>query len=296
MSSDITITPVQKGFETTPSEPNSRREKPSVSQKKLEKRIIRLTGQAITDYDMIRDGDRIMVAMSGGKDSYVLLDVLHKLQLRAPVKFELVAMHFNGHIPGAPTQKLIDYLEQTDIPYHIEDQDIQPIIRRLIPSGEKACSLCARMRRGVLYRVAQELGCNKIALGHQLDDAVSTLLMSMFYGGRMKAMPPVLQSSGTPNIVIRPMIYVRESDCTRYAQLQQFPIFPKGLCGAAENHARKTVKEMMQQWERTDKERIRNIFMSTTRVSPSQLADPELFDFMSIGKSPLAEAPDQQMP
>ncbi len=251
----------------------------SVSVKKLEKRIVRLTAQAIADYQMIREGDKIAVAMSGGKDSYVLLEVLRKLQARAPVHFDLIAVHVNQHIPGGPTPVVERYLATAGVPYHIEDQDTNSIIEKLIPSGKNVCSLCARLRRGILYRVARELGCTKIALGHQMDDVVSTLLLNMFYGGRLKAMPPVLFSDDHQNTIIRPLIYVREAENLKWAKIQGYELAPKDLCGAGENKKRREVKELMDQWDRAHDSRIYNLFMSTTRVSPSQLADKSLYNF-----------------
>ena len=254
----------------------------SVSVRKLEKRIVRLTAQAISDYDMIEDGDKILVAMSGGKDSYVLLETLMKLQKRAPVKFELLAVHVDQHIPGSDTEVIEDFLKATGVPYHIESQDTHAIVERLIPTGKNICSLCARLRRGILYRVAREKGCTKIALGHQMDDVVSTLLLNMFYGGRIKAMPPILRSDDKTNIVIRPLVYVREYETAKWARIRQFPTAPKHLCGAAENKKRQEIKALMDDWDRHFDGRIYNLFMSTTRVAPSQLADKTLFDFKTF--------------
>ncbi len=251
----------------------------SVSVRKLEKRIVRLTAQAITDYNMIEDGDKVLVAMSGGKDSYVLLDALQRLQGRAPIRFELIAVHVAQGIPGEPTHVLEDYLKSIGVPYHIEYQDTHSIIEKLIPSGKNVCSLCARLRRGILYRVARELGCTKIALGHQMDDVVSTLLLNMFYGGRIKGMPPVLRSDDKQNIVIRPMVYVREYEIAKWARIREFSLAPKNLCGARENQKRKEIKELIAQWDRQYDSRIYNLFMSTTRVAASQLSDKTLFDF-----------------
>ena len=253
----------------------------SVSVRKLEKRIVRLTAQAIADYGMIREGDKVAVAMSGGKDSYVLLEVLRKLQARAPVHFDLIAVHVNQHIPGGPTPTVEKYLTTAGVPYHIEDQDTNAIIEKLIPSGKNVCSLCARLRRGILYRVARELGCTKIALGHQMDDVVSTLLLNMFYGGRLKAMPPVLFSDDHNNTVIRPLIYVREYENLKWAKIQGYELAPKDLCGAGENKKRREIKELMETWDKQYDSRIYNLFMSTTRVSPSQLADKTLYDFFN---------------
>ena len=236
----------------------SNRNKKSVAVKKLEKRIIRLTAQAITDFGMIEDGDRVMVAMSGGKDSFVLLDALRTLQKRAPLKFDLVAVN---------------------VEYHIEDQDTYSIIQRLIPEGRNVCSLCARLRRGILYRVAGEMKCNKIALGHHMDDIVGTLLLNLFYGGRMKAMPPILRSDDKRNVVIRPLAYVRESETEKFAKIRQYPLTSKGICGAGENLKRQEVKELIKAWDREFPGRIYNLFMSLQRVSPSHLMDKRLYDF-----------------
>lgn len=258
----------------------------SVSVRKLEKRIVRLTAQAISDYDMIEDGDKILVAMSGGKDSYVLLETLMKLQKRAPVKFDLLAVHVDQHIPGSDAQIIENFLKAVGVPYHIESQDTHAIIERLIPTKKNICSLCARLRRGILYRVARETGCTKIALGHQMDDVVSTLLLNLFYGGRIKAMPPILRSDDKTNIVIRPLVYVREYETAKWAKIRNFPTSPKHLCGAAENKKRQEIKAVMADWDKRFDGRIYNLFMSTTRVAPSQLADKSLFDFKAFCRQP----------
>ena len=255
---------------------HNERNKQSVSQKKLTKRIIRQTAQAITDFSMIEEGDKVMVAMSGGKDSYVLLDALRTLQKRAPISFELLAVTVNPHIPQFPADTLRAYFEAEGVPYHIEDQDIYSIIQKLIPEGKSVCSLCARLRRGVLYRLAGELGCTKIALG---DDIVGTLLLNLFYGGRLKAMPPVLRSDDGKHTVIRPLAYVREYETEKFAKLRGYPLAPKGLCGARENLKRQEIKELMRSWDREFPGRVYNLFMSLQRVSPSHLMDKSLYDF-----------------
>lgn len=258
---------------------HNERNKQSVSQKKLTKRIIRQTAQAITDFSMIEEGDKVMVAMSGGKDSYVLLDALRTLQKRAPISFELLAVTVNPHIPQFPADTLRAYFEAEGVPYHIEDQDIYSIIQKLIPEGKSVCSLCARLRRGVLYRLAGELGCTKIALGHHMDDIVGTLLLNLFYGGRLKAMPPVLRSDDGKHTVIRPLAYVREYETEKFAKLRGYPLAPKGLCGAGENLKRQEIKELMRSWDREFPGRVYNLFMSLHRVSPSHLMDKSLYDF-----------------
>lgn len=261
---------------------HNERNKQSVSQKKLTKRIIRQTAQAISDFSMIEEGDKVMVAMSGGKDSYVLLDALRTLQKRAPISFELLAVTVNPHIPQFPAETLRAYLEAERVPYHIENQDIYSIIQRLIPEGKSVCSLCARLRRGVLYRLAGELGCTKIALGHHMDDIVGTLLLNLFYGGRLKAMPPVLRSDDGKHTVIRPLAYVREYETEKFAKLRGYPLAPKGLCGAGENLKRQEIKELMRSWDREFPGRVYNLFMSLQRVSPSHLMDKSLYDFRSF--------------
>ena len=260
----------------------SERNKLSVSAKKLEKRIIRLTAQAITDFNMIEEGDQVLVAMSGGQDSSVPLDALRTLQRRAPIHFDLVAVNVDQHIPQFPREDLENYFKSIGVPYNIEDQDTYSIIQRRIPSGKNVCSPCARLRRGILYRVAGELNCTKIALGHHMDDMVSTLLLNLFYGGRMKTMPPVLRSDDKHNIVIRPLAYVRESETARFSRIRNYPVTSKGLCGAGENLKRQEIKNLMKSWDREFPGRVYNIFMSLQRVSPSHLMDRSLYDFANF--------------
>ena len=220
-----------------------------------------------------------LIMMSGGKDSFVLLDALRTLQKRAPIKFDLVAVNVDQHIPNFPREALEQYFKDIDVEYHIEDQDTYSIIQRLIPEGRNVCSLCARLRRGILYRVAGEMKCNKIALGHHMDDIVGTLLLNLFYGGRMKAMPPILRSDDKRNVVIRPLAYVRESETEKFAKIRQYPVTSKGICGAGENLKRQEVKELIKAWDREFPGRIYNLFMSLQRVSPSHLMDKRLYDF-----------------
>lgn len=256
-----------------------KKKKKSVEVKKLEKRIVRLAGQAIGDFNMIEEGDRVGVAMSGGKDSYVMLETLLKLQKRAPIHFEVIAINVDMNLPNYPHELLPRYFESIGVPYHIERQDAYKTILKLIPSGQHICSLCARLRRGILYTAADKLGITKIALGHQMDDMVSTLLLNMFYGGRLKGMPPVLRSDDGAHVVIRPLAYVRESETAKWAKIQGYPLVPKNLCGLAENKKRHEIKEMMKQWNREDPDRLYNIFMSMTRVAPSHLMDRNLWNF-----------------
>jgi tRNA 2-thiocytidine biosynthesis protein TtcA len=249
---------------------------------KLEKRLRRLVGQAIADYDMIGAGDRVMVCLSGGKDSYGLLDVLLKLRAIAPVAFEIVAVNLDQRHPGYPEHVLPEYLRALDMPFRIEVQDTHSIVKRVIPEGRTMCSLCSRLRRGVLYRVAREIGATRIALGHHRDDILETFFLNLFFGGKLKAMPPKLVSDDGQHVVIRPLAYVTEADLARYAEVRQFPIIPCDLCGAQENLQRKQVKEMLREWERRHPGRIATIFRALSSVTPSHLLDRSLFDFRGI--------------
>ncbi|WP_019937686.1 tRNA 2-thiocytidine(32) synthetase TtcA [Bordetella sp. FB-8] len=256
---------------------------------KLSKRLARETTRAISDYHMIEAGDRVMVCLSGGKDSYGMLDILMALQKRAPFPFELVAVNLDQKQPGFPDDVLPQYLSDLGVPFHIETQDTYSIVTRVIPEGKTMCSLCSRLRRGILYRVAGELGATKIALGHHRDDILGTFFLNLFYGGKMKGMPPKLVSDDGRHTVIRPLAYVPESDLVAYAQLKQFPIIPCNLCGSQENLKRKEVSRMLQEWDRKHPGRAWNTFNALSRVVPSHLMDRELFDFAGLKPTGLAD-------
>ncbi len=249
---------------------------------KLAKWLRRATGQAIADFNMIEDGDKVMVCVSGGKDSYALLDILIELRRRAPVSFELVAVNLDQKQPGFPEHVLPEYLKSLGIPFHIENQDTYSIVKRLIPEGQTMCSLCSRLRRGILYRVAGELGATKIALGHHRDDMLQTLFMNMFFGSRLKGMPPKLVSDDGRNIVIRPLAYVAETDLERWAAHRQFPIIPCSLCGSQENLQRVQMKKMLREWERQFPGRLDNIFTAMGNIVPSHMMDKKLYPFTTL--------------
>jgi tRNA 2-thiocytidine biosynthesis protein TtcA len=257
---------------------------------KLDKRLCRQVGQAIVDYNMIEAGDRVMVCLSGGKDSYTMLDILLKLQARAPIDFELVAVNLDQKQPGFPEDVLPAYLKAKGVKFHIEEQDTYSIVMDKIPEGKTLCSLCSRLRRGILYRVATELGCTKIALGHHRDDMLQTLFLNMFFGGKLKGMPPKLQSDDGKHIVIRPMAYVDERDIVRYSDWQQFPIIPCNLCGSQENLQRKQVGLMLQDWQRKFPGRLDNMLHALQNVVPSHLMDARLHDFKSLKPNGVADA------
>lgn len=247
---------------------------------KLQKRLRRETGQAIQDFRMIESGDRVMVCLSGGKDSYTMLDILMNLQKSAPVPFELIAVNLDQKQPGFPEHVLPEYLSALGIEYHIIEKDTYSIVRDKVPEGKTTCGLCSRLRRGILYNFAEEHGITKIALGHHRDDLLETLFLNMFYGGRMKSMPPKLFSDDGRNTVIRPLAYSREKDIARYAALREYPIIPCNLCGSQENLQRQVVKEMLQQWDRQHPGRIETMFRAMCNVEPSHLADTTLYDFV----------------
>nr|B1XSG8.1 RecName: Full=tRNA-cytidine(32) 2-sulfurtransferase; AltName: Full=Two-thiocytidine biosynthesis protein A; AltName: Full=tRNA 2-thiocytidine biosynthesis protein TtcA [Polynucleobacter necessarius STIR1] len=249
---------------------------------KLEKKLCRLVGQAICDFGMIEDGDKVMVCVSGGKDSYAMLDLLMKLRERAPINFEIVAVNLDQKQPNFPTNILPNYLKSLDIQYHIEEQDTYSIVKRVIPDGKTTCGLCSRLRRGILYRVADELGATKIALGHHRDDILETLMLNMFYAGKLKGMPPKLRSDDGKHIVIRPLAYVPEKLLERYSADMNFPIIPCDLCGSQPNLQRQVMKEMLRDWEKKHPGRVENLFRSMHHIVPSHLMDGEAFDFKNL--------------
>jgi len=249
---------------------------------KLEKKLCRLVGQAIGDFCMIEDGDKVMVCVSGGKDSYAMLDILMKLRERAPIHFEIIAVNLDQKQPNFPAEILPNYLKSLDVQYHIEEQDTYSIVKRVIPEGKTTCGLCSRLRRGILYRVADELGATKIALGHHRDDILETLMLNMFYAGKLKGMPPKLRSDDGKHIVIRPLAYVPEKLLERYAADMNFPIIPCDLCGSQPNLQRQVMKEMLRDWEKKYPGRVENLFRSMHHIVPSHLMDGEAFDFKNL--------------
>ncbi len=259
--------------------------KQKVNLNKLQKKLRRSMGQAIADFEMIEEGDKVMVCLSGGKDSYTMLDILLNLQHNAPVKFELIAVNLDQKQPGFPADVLPEYLKQLGIPYFIIEQDTYSVVQRVIPEGKTTCSLCSRLRRGSLYTWAEENGITKIALGHHRDDLIETLFLNMFYGGKLKTMPPKLLSDNGKHVVIRPMAYCREKDITQYAEGKKFPIIPCNLCGSQDNLQRQAMKEMLTQWDKQFPGRLETIFSSIQNVAPSHLADSSLFDFKALSQT-----------
>jgi len=258
----------------------SRKEKTEFN--KLQKRLRRNVGNAIADYNMIEQGDKIMVCLSGGKDSYAMLDVLLNLRQSAPVDFELVAVNLDQKQPGFPEEVLPQYLSAQDVPFYILEKDTYSIVKELVPEGKTTCGLCSRLRRGSLYGFAQDIGANKIALGHHRDDIVETLFLNMFFNGALKAMPPKLLSDDRQNVVIRPMAYCKEKDLERFAAYKEFPIIPCNLCGSQDKLQRVQVKQMLAEWEKEYPGRSETIFRSIRNIAPSQLGDSSLFDFSNL--------------
>ena len=258
----------------------SRKEK--YDSNKLHKRLRRLVGTAITDFNMVEAGDRVMVCLSGGKDSYALLDILRNLQIHAPLKFELIAVNLDQKQPGFPEHILPEYLTKIGVPFRIIEQDTYSVVKRIIPEGKTTCSLCSRLRRGALYRVASEIGATKIALGHHRDDILETLFLNLFYGGKLKAMSPKLINDSGQNIVIRPLAYCKEKDLEAYADAEEFPIIPCNLCGSQKNLQRQVIKDMMQEWDKKFPGRLETMFTALRNVQPSHLVDNALYDFQGL--------------
>ncbi len=267
----------------------SREEKARYDQNKLQKKLRRQVGNAIVDYGMIEDGDKVMVCISGGKDSYTLLDLLMNLRLNAPIDFELHAVNLDQKQPGFPEHVLPAYFESIGVSYEILEEDTYSVVQALTPEGKTTCPVCSRMRRGILYSYAKKIGAQKIALGHHLDDVVETLFLNLFHGGRLKAMPPKLKSDDGANMVIRPLFYCRERDIARFAEMRAYPIIPCNLCGSQENLQRQVIKEMLQGWDREAPGRVENIARSLRHVVPSHLGDGDLFDFVSLSTDDVSE-------
>ena len=263
--------------------------KEAYEESKLAKRLRRQVGEAIADFNMIEQGDRVMVCLSGGKDSHGMLDVLLSLKEKAPVDFELIAVNLDQKQPGFPPRVLPEYLEQRGVPFRIIEQDTYSVVKRVIPEGKTLCSLCSRLRRGILYRVAGELGATKVALGHHRDDVLATFFLNLFHGGQLKAMPAKLLSDDGRHVVIRPLAYVAEEDLAAYAEVKAFPIIPCTLCGSQENLQRKVIGQMLREWHKRHPGRIESMLRALTEVRPSHLLDRKLFDF--AGLQPSASTP-----
>ena len=253
---------------------------------KLHKRLRRNVGSAIADFNMIEAGDKIMVCLSGGKDSYTLLDILLHLQKTAPIQFDILAVNLDQKQPGFPEHVLPEYLEKLGVAYHIIENDTYSVVKRVIPEGQTTCSLCSRLRRGSLYGYARKQGITKIALGHHRDDIMETFFLNLFYAGKLKAMPPKLRSDDGQNMVIRPLAYCKEKDIEKYAEFMQFPIIPCNLCGSQENLQRQAMKKMLENWDKNTPGRVESIFASLQNIAPSQLADTQLFDFSGLQLNP----------
>ena len=249
---------------------------------KLQKRLRRNVGRAIADFRMIEDGDKVMVCLSGGKDSFTMLDILMNLQRHAPVDFELIAVNLDQKQPGFPEHVLPEYLKSIDVPFHIIEEDTYSVVKSIIPEGKTTCGLCSRLRRGVIYSFAQQHGITKIALGHHREDIIETLFLNMFFGGKLKAMPPKLKSDDGKNIVIRPLAYCPEADIIKFSAVRDYPIIPCNLCGSQENMQRQAIKLMLSDWQKRFPGRVENIFASISNVAPSHLADRNLYDFIEF--------------
>lgn len=280
IKSHIARRPLPSGESTAAPRPQVKAQ--SVNERKLVKRLRRDVGRAIEDYNMIADGDRVMVCMSGGKDSYTLLEILLALRENAPVGFELIAVHLDQKQPDYPEDVLSDYLKARDVDFHIIERDTYSVVKRVVPEGKTMCGLCSRLRRGTLYGFAEAHGMTKIALGHHRDDIIETLFLNMFHGGALKAMPPKLKSDDGRHIVIRPLAYCREQDIARFAEMQGFPIIPCNLCGSQDHLQRQAIKQMLREWDKQHPQRLNSIFRSIQNVSASQLADNALFDMVSL--------------
>ena len=270
--------------------PDKKAQRQAYDNNKLEKRLCRLVGQAIADFNMIEEGDKVMVCLSGGKDSYGMLDILMKLRDRAPISFDIIAVNLDQKQPGFPEDVLPNYLRQVGVPFHIEEQDTYSIVKEKVPEGKTMCSLCSRLRRGILYRVATELGVTKIALGHHRDDILQTTLLNFFFAGRLKGMPPKLTSDNGEHVVIRPLAYVEEKDLERYAQVREFPIIPCTLCGSQDQLQRQQMSAMLQDWEKKFPGRTQSMFTALQNVVPSHLMDHRLFAFKSVKATRQPEA------
>lgn len=279
------VTDLPAGFSTIelhPSREEGAEPRHSRSVERLQKQIRKLTGKAIIDFNMIEEGDLVMACLSGGADSYTMLDTLLYLKTVAPIHFDVIAVNLDQKQPGFPEHVLPEYLEKIGVRHRIVEQDTYSIVKEKIAPGKTTCSLCSRLRRGILYRTARELGATKIALGHHRDDILQTLLLNMFFGGKLKAMPPKLRSDDGSNVVIRPLAYCREQDIKKYAAAMDFPIIPCNLCGSQPNLQRQVMREMLQQWEREDPRRLKNMFNALSDVAPSHLMDKSLFDFENL--------------
>tara|TARA_R110001606_G_scaffold78144_1_gene180475 strand:+ start:8395 stop:9231 length:837 start_codon:yes stop_codon:yes gene_type:complete len=266
----------------------STRPKEKLELNKLQKRLRRLTGQAIADFNMIEEGDKVMVCLSGGKDSYTMLEILRNLQASAPINFSIVAVNLDQKQPGFPEHILPAYLEELGVDFHILERDTYSIVKEIVPEGKTTCGLCSRLRRGSLYGFAEEIGATKIALGHHRDDILETLFLNMFFGGKLKSMPPKLLSDDGKHIVIRPLAYCKEEDIEAFSVMKEYPIIPCNLCGSQENLQRQVVKDMLQKWEKEFPGRTETMFSAIQNVVPSHLADTKLFDFKGLKQSPAA--------